>query len=331
MLQQTQVATVIPYYLRFMERFPTLESLAEAPVDEVLRHWSGLGYYARARNLHAAAKVVVTRFGGEIPTIEPEIMELPGIGRYTAGAILSIAYDLPFPIVDANVIRVVSRLFCVEGDPKSTATHKRLWELATLLVPEQAPGDFNQGLMELGALICDAFEPKCASCPLLTDCQAGNSKDPTAFPQIPAGKATVLVQHASLCVQRADGRVCIVQRPLQGLWGGLWEFPRVVLGKDERLQEALERCGKEYFGIPLATPERIATIKHAVTHHKITLHGYFATPSEPLPLQTDSAFWVLPDRLGDYGFSSPQVQLCMKLAEFLRGGSQRSKQLEIDL
>ena len=148
MLQQTQVATVIPFFLKFMERFPTVEALAEAPLEEMLKYWAGLGYYARARNLHRAAQMVTERFGGELPQTAEEIESLPGIGRYTSGAILSIAFQAPRPLVDANVIRVLSRVFGLRGDPKSTANQAALWSLAEQLVPQDRPGDFNQGLME---------------------------------------------------------------------------------------------------------------------------------------------------------------------------------------
>ena len=188
MLQQTQVATVIPFFLRFLERFPTVEALAESPIEEILLHWAGLGYYARARNLHRAAQIVVTNHAGNVPDTPESIETLPGIGRYTAGAILSIAYNVPRPLVDANVIRVLSRVFGLRGDPKSGANQTALWSLAEQLVltAQDAPGDFNQGLMELGALVCEPSEPQCERCPLLQDCVAGNSPRSQHTARVPA-------------------------------------------------------------------------------------------------------------------------------------------------
>ena len=321
MLQQTQVATVIPFFRRFMERFPTVEALAEAPIEDVLQHWAGLGYYARARNLHRAAQTVAERFGGVVPATPEAIESLPGIGRYTAGAILSIAYNVPRPLVDANVIRVLSRLFGLQGDPKSAANQAALWSLAEQLVPEEAPGDFNQGLMELGALVCEPSDPKCERCPLLAECVAGNSPDPSALPEHPPGRAAVAVTHSAALVRNGDGEFLIVQRPLHGLWGGLWEFPRVVCVGEETPQEGALRAGREVVGLQIELGKRIGKIKHAVTHHKITLYGFAASPvslhAVPSPMGCAAVRWVSPDALESYAFSSPQALLRLALKEFL--------------
>lgn len=318
MLQQTQVVTVIPFYLRFIERFPTASALAEAPIEEVLRYWAGLGYYARARNLHRAAQIVAEKFGGEVPSSPAEIESLPGIGRYTAGAILSIAYSVPRPIVDANVIRVLSRVFGVAGDPKSSANQAILWGLAERLVPQENPGDFNQGLMELGALVCEPVEPRCDACPLLAFCASGNSPDPTALPEIPAGKASVSVTHVSVLVRNAEGAFLLVQRPLQGLWGGLWEFPRVVLRTGETPQEAALRAGREAAGCSLSLSKQLAKIKHSVTHHRITLYGFLASPLEDVSAEAPSpATWAQVRDLASYPLSAPQTLLRNALEAFL--------------
>ncbi|HLK55425.1 MAG TPA: A/G-specific adenine glycosylase [Chthonomonadaceae bacterium] len=321
MLQQTQVATVIPFFRRFLERFPTVEVLAEAPIEEVLKYWAGLGYYARARNLHRAAQVVVTVFGGSVPNTPEAIETLPGIGRYTAGAILSIAYNVPRPLVDANVVRVLSRVFGLHGDPKSAANQAALWSLAEQLVPETAPGDFNQGLMELGALLCEPSDPKCERCPLLADCVAGNSPDPSALPELPPGRATVQVTHSAALIRNEAGQVLIVQRPLHGLWGGLWEFPRVVCASAETPQEAAVRAAREIVGLEVELGKRVGKIKHAVTHHRITLYCFSARlrKSDAAPQQRDCAAvrWEPPDALDDYAFSSPQALLRSALHEFL--------------
>ena len=313
MLQQTQVATAIPFFVKFMERFPTVAALADAPLEEMLRYWAGLGYYARARNLHRAAQMVQERFGGELPQTAEEIESLPGIGRYTSGAILSIAFQSPRPLVDANVIRVLSRVFGLRGDPKSTANQAALWSLAEQLVPQDRPGDFNQGLMELGALLCSPADPKCERCPLLSDCVAGNSPDPSALPEFPLGRAAVTVTHSAALIRDASGRVLIVQRPPHGLWGGLWEFPRVVCGSGETPAEGAARAAREVVGLEVEIGVKVGSVKHGVTHHRITLYGFDARPRDPDPVPTalDCAAlrWERPDALANHAFSSPQVLL----------------------
>lgn len=310
MLQQTQVVTVIPFYLRFIERFPTVVALAEASIEEVLTYWAGLGYYARARNLHRAAQRVTEEFGGVVPSDPVDIESLPGIGRYTAGAILSIAYSVPRPIVDANVIRVLSRVFGITGDPKSSVNQNTLWGLAEQLVPKVNPGDFNQGLMELGALVCEPVEPRCDTCPLLTFCVAGHSPDPTALPEIPPRKTAVSVTHVSVLIRNEKGELLLTQRPLHGLWGGLWEFPRVILRAGETPQEAGLRAGREVAGYEISLSKQIAKIKHSVTHHRITLYGFLASPLDISPLEhPHRVLWTLPSELDRYALSAPQVLL----------------------
>ena len=321
MLQQTQVATVIPFFLRFVARFPTVESLAETPIEEVLKYWAGLGYYARARNLHRAAQAVTERFGGQLPRTAPEIESLPGIGRYTSGAILSIAFDVPRPLVDANVIRVLSRLFGLRGDPKSAANQAALWSLAEQLVPTEHSGDFNQGLMELGALVCSPADPKCEHCPLLSGCVAGNSADPSALPEFPPGRASVAETHSAALIRDGAGRFLIAQRPLHGLWGGLWEFPRVVCAFGETPAEGAARAAREVVGMEVEIGEKVGRIKHTVTHHRIALYGFDARPTEaqPVPRALDCAAfrWETPEALADHAFSSPQVLLRAALHTYL--------------
>ena len=326
MLQQTQVATVIPYFERFLARFPTVEALAAAPVEEVLKQWAGLGYYARARNLHRAAQAVVAQYGGNLPDTPEAIEKLPGIGRYTAGAILSIAYDIPRPLVDANVVRVLSRVFGLRGDPKSAANAAALWALAEQLVPPEAPGDFNQALMELGALVCEPAEPKCEGCPLLAECVAGNSPDPSALPEIPPGRATVSVIHSAALIRDEAGRVLITQRPLHGLWGGLWEFPRVVCASGESPQEGAARAAREVTGVEVCIGARIGKVKHGVTHHRITLYGFDARlcslDATPSPVGCAQFRWESLDALENYAFSSPQTLL--RTALFAHAAQERA-------
>ncbi len=313
MLQQTQVATVIPFYQQFLARFPTVEALASAPIEDVLKQWAGLGYYARARNLHRAAQMVVENFHGQVPNTPEAIASLPGIGRYTSGAILSIAYDVPRPIVDANVVRVLTRVFGLRGDPKSAQNQAALWHLAERLVPDDSPGDFNQGLMELGALVCAPADPKCERCPLLPDCFAGHSADPSALPEFPLSRATIAVTHSAALIADSEGRVLIAQRPLHGLWGGLWEFPRVVCSPGEEPRAGAVRAAREVAGLEVEIGARVGKVKHGVTHHRITLYGFAAHPALPnaIPMPQDCAAvrWSALDELDDYAFSSPQVLL----------------------
>ncbi len=370
MLQQTQVATVIPFFLRFMERFPTIEALAGAPVDDVLQQWAGLGYYARARNLHRAARLVVGSHGSRLPDTLEAIERLPGIGRYTAGAILSIAYSVRIPLVDANVARVLSRLFGLRGDPKSTRNQAALWGLAEQLVPAEAPGDFNQGLMELGALICRPDDPLCERCPLLLNCFAGNSPDPTELPEIPPGRATVAVSHSSAFIMRqpeSSGRfdthsllinpipepgtpqyltsntqypipntqheVLIVQRPMHGLWGGLWEFPRVVCERGETAEEAAIRAAREIVGLDVAAVARLGLVKHSVTHHRISLYGIVArqvvADQGARPLQCAAVRWAPVEDLERYAFAAPQAILRDMLGRHLSNAAGHGNPLAI--
>jgi A/G-specific adenine glycosylase len=228
MLQQTRVAAVIPYYQRWMKRFPTVRALAEAPLDDVLAAWSGLGYYSRARNLHRGAQHVIAHSGGALPQSIKELRAIPGIGAYTAGAIASIAFDMPEPLVDGNVARVLARLHALEGDIKSSATTRTLWRLAAELVPERAPGDFNQGLMELGATVCTPARPSCLVCPLRDSCRAHAAGRERELPRTPARKpahSLPLIDARALWITHED-RVLLARRAPHGLYGGLWELPQ---------------------------------------------------------------------------------------------------------
>lgn len=231
MLQQTRVATVIPYWERWMARFPTVTALAAAPLDDVLAAWAGLGYYSRARNLHAGAQAVGSRFGGALPTCAAELREVPGIGPYTAGAIASIAFGERAPLVDGNVARVLARVFAIEHDIKSTAGGKALWatagELMAALPAAAAPGDLNQGLMELGATICAAAQPRCLVCPLVSNCTAVRTGRQDELPVVaPRKKASELPVIARTVVWLEEaGEIVLARRRPDGLFGGLWELP----------------------------------------------------------------------------------------------------------
>ena len=306
MLQQTQIATVIPYYERWMERFPTVEALAAASLDDVLKLWEGLGYYSRARRLHAAAQTVVEKFDGRLPDDVEALQELPGIGPYTAGAIASIAFGRPAPVVDGNVIRVFSRLLDLKEDVTERETRKRLWKVAARLVPARRPGDFNEALMELGQQICVPAEPRCHRCPLTAHCLARERRTQLERPVRPPRKRTPHYDVAAGVIWRDDGRFLITRRPLDGLLGGLWEFPggRREPG-DESLVHTLEREINDGLALQIAVGPALARIKHAYTHYRITLHAHHARylAGRPQHIGVADHLWVTIDDVDDYAFA----------------------------
>ncbi len=276
MLQQTRVEAVIPYFARFLDRFPSLSALAAAPVEDVLAVWSGLGYYSRARTLHAAARSIVAAHDGRMPDDREQLRGLPGIGPYTAGAILSIAFDKPEPLVDGNVARVFSRVFEIAGEPTSPALTRELWERAEQLVSAgDRAGDWNQSLMELGALVCTPRDPKCADCPLANDCGARHAARVAELPWPKARKAAVKVALEILVVERR-GRFLLEQRPATGRMAGLWQLPTIELASDARAGGRLfptrwPECADVRGGsIPaLSAGIELGTVNHTITHHRI--------------------------------------------------------------
>lgn len=224
MLQQTQVKTVIPYYNRFMKRFPTLKALATAPMDDVLQHWAGLGYYARGRNLHKAAQVITNGHKGRFPRRTDILVTLPGIGESTASAIVSFAFNQSATILDGNVKRVLTRFYAITGDPNKSALKGKLWEIARDNTPENNCSEYNQAIMDLGATLCTRSKPACSACPLQSKCQAFQRGTPTAFPDksAPIKRQT---QHLQLLVLSHEDKIALMKRPSPGVWGGLWCFP----------------------------------------------------------------------------------------------------------
>ncbi len=304
MLQQTQVKTVIPYFNRWMERFPTVEELARASLDEVLKVWQGLGYYSRARNLHASAVEVVKRHEGALPGTVQELMTLRGIGRYTAGAIASIAHDRPVPVVDGNVTRVLSRVLDISDDVTSTAVKKKLWKIAGRLVPRERPGDYNQALMELGQVVCLLATPLCHKCPVAGHCLARRNGTQLDRPVRPPRKRTPHYDVTAGVIWGVDGRVLITRRPPDGLLGGLWEFPGGKVELGESLSEALIREIKEELDIGIEVGRSLKRIGHAYTHFRITLHPFHARhiSGQPRHLGVASHAWVRPEELDDFPF-----------------------------
>jgi A/G-specific adenine glycosylase len=268
MLQQTQVDTVIPYYQRFMCRFPTLGSLAEAELQDVLKLWEGLGYYARARNLHRAAKAVVEKYSGAVPKQWAEFKALPGVGDYIASAVLSIAFQKPLPVVDGNVKRVLSRLFEIDAPVNSSSSFRLFKSMAGRLLDSKDPGTFNQALMELGALVCKPKNPDCEACPLAGRCRALQAQAVDAYPKRSSRRA-VPQYHIAVGVIFKDRRVLIVRRPDHGLLGGLWEFPSGRVQPHESPESACMRTIFETVNLKVEVISHLTRIHHAYTHFKI--------------------------------------------------------------
>jgi A/G-specific adenine glycosylase len=305
MLQQTQIATVIPYYERWLARFPTLAALAAASLDDVLHLWQGLGYYSRARNLHTAAQTVVNEHNGRIPTTVPELMRLKGVGRYTAGAIASIAFNRPEPVLDGNVIRVLSRVADLAQDVTLTATKNKLWAMAAHLTPAERPGAFNQALMEVGQTICLPAVPHCHLCPIAGHCLARQRGTQLERPLRPPRRQTPHYHVAAGVIWREDGRFLITQRPLDGLLGGLWEFPGGKQEAGETLPETLRREIREELAIEIEVERPLLPIKHAYTHFRITLHPFYARYVEGTIQRLGVAdhAWVQLNDLEQYAFA----------------------------
>jgi len=273
MLQQTTVAAVVPYYEKFLAAFPDIEALAAAPVEAVIELWAGLGYYRRARHLHAAAVKVVEDFGGSFPASPEEILSLPGVGRSTAGAILSIAFDKPAPILDGNVRRVLCRLFALQLPPRSSEAEKLLWSWAEALTPTGRPHDYAQAIMDLGAMVCLPKQPVCPSCPLTGLCQARCRGLERELPLKAATKTVPTVRQVALLLWR-DSRLLVRRRPLDGMLQGLWEFPSTDLLVHEGGGDAARRLLAEQGGA--GEPRRVGEIRHAYSHFRLELEVWSA-------------------------------------------------------
>ena len=292
MLQQTQVKTVIPYWERWMRELPSIRALAKARPQKVLKLWEGLGYYTRARNLHKAARVVMEQHGGCFPPAFDEVLALPGIGRYTAGAICSIAYNRPAPIVDGNIIRVLTRLFGIRENPRERKTQDRLWELAGSLVesasqlPATRDGNcshLNQSMMELGALICTPRAPKCNVCPVRRVCVARAERCAEELPNLGVRQRQT-DRHFIALVLQDENRFLVQQRPANVVNAHLWEFPNLEMAKPTRDSTTFTA---RQIGFTIKSPELLCTIKHSITRYRITVQAFRAnwsrTPKRKLP------------------------------------------------
>ncbi len=269
MLQQTQVATAIPYYRRFMERFPTPGYLAGADLQAVLKLWEGLGYYSRARNLHRAAGVVISRFSGQVPDDPAAFRSLPGVGDYIAAAVLSIAFGRVLPVVDGNVKRVLSRLLEIDTPVNRSGAHKIFQVPAMELICPKQPADFNQAVMELGALVCRPKNPDCVTCPLSDLCRANRHHTTTDYPKRDASRK-IPHRHLAIGVILKKGKMLVVRRPLDGFLGGLWEFPAVPAEKGQTDRQGVESMLAAETGLKITVDRLLARIRHAYTHFRLT-------------------------------------------------------------
>ncbi len=299
MLQQTRTDQAAPYYTRFLEAFPTVFALAAADLDAILRCWEGLGYYARARHLHQAAQAIVRDHGGRLPASYEALRALPGVGPYTAGAIASIAFGLPHPAIDGNARRVLTRYFALHE-----ATDRHLRRLASRHLPHARPGDFNQALMELGAVICTPAAPACGKCPVHEGCKAHAEGNPERYPTRKARKKVPHYDVAAGAVFDSAGRLLIQRRPREALLGGLWELPGGKRRQGESLRETCQREVQEELGIVVSVNELIDRVRHAYSHFRITLYAFrcHVVAGTPVSAQQLPVRWVALSDLADYAF-----------------------------
>jgi A/G-specific adenine glycosylase len=299
MLQQTQMERVVAYFERWMKHFPDIVSLAAADEEKVLRLWEGLGYYSRARNIHRTAGILAKQYNGQLPTDHQQLLKLPGIGEYTAGAIMSLAFNEKHPVVDANVERLFARLFNIDGPVKERANHKLIWQLARELVPEQSPRIFNQALMELGALVCRPKNPDCSQCPLNKLCESFKLGIVAERPAIPPGKKIIRIEMATGVLQH-QGKFFIQKRPVNGVWANLWEFPGGRIEPREFYEET---------ELSINLLHKIGIIKHSYTRYRVRLHCYMCrlhnSQSDPCLHAAQEYRWATGAALDDFAFPAP--------------------------
>ena len=316
MLQQTRVETVLPYFERWMQRFPTLPSLANATEQEVLQAWEGLGYYSRARNLHRAARLVMQTYAGEIPADRSQLEHLPGIGRYTAGAIASIAFGKDEPALDANIRRVLARVFNVDVPARSPAGERLLWDLARETLPSGRAGDYNQALMDLGASLCTPHAPACLICPLAAVCEARALGIQEERPLLEAKPVIPHYVVTAAVISRA-GQILIARRPSSGLLGGMWEFPGGKVEPGETLAAGLQREIREELGASVAVGDPFGIYQHGYTHFKVTLHAFCCRllDGEPQALHASEIRWVTPGEMSTFPMGKIDRQIARRLEQ----------------
>jgi A/G-specific adenine glycosylase len=274
MLQQTQVNTVIPYYQRFIKSFPNVRTLADAPVQDVLKIWENLGYYSRARNIHAASRIIINQWDGRIPDKLEEIKAIPGIGEYTAGAILSIAYGQAVPAVDGNVRRILSRVFAIRKPVDDPREQKKLRDLAAALVPAKHPGEFNQALMDLGATVCRAKTADCSRCPLSGLCRAKLNNLQNILPITKKTRAIPNRRAVAAVIRNSEDLLLVVQRQASGLLASMWKLPGGYIEEGENINDILQHCVKEELNISIRVGRYLASVNHVYTHFRLTLQAY---------------------------------------------------------
>lgn len=311
MLQQTQVSTVIPYFIRFMTSFPDVTTLANANIDDILHHWSGLGYYARGRHLHQAAQMIMTEFNGDFPDSLEALQQLPGIGRSTAGAILAISMQMSAPILDGNVKRVLARYHAIDGWPGKTAVSTHLWEIATQYTPHDRVADYTQAIMDLGATLCTRSKPSCEDCPLQPECQGYQSGTPTQFPGKKPKKTLPVRSTYVLILITSTGEVMLERRPSNGIWGGLWSLPECQ-HTDNLANVILQAYQTKIQEVTHLTPFR-----HTFSHYHLDIHP-IKVQIQQRPLRTgksDTLIWYPPHNPPNIGLPQPITKLLTQIQQ----------------
>lgn len=315
MLQQTRVQQAIPYYKAFMKRYPTISSLSRAGLDDVLKVWEGLGYYKRAVHLHASAKIIAGKYRGKIPSDYQALIALPGFGEYTTGAVLSLAYDQKYPAVDGNVLRILSRIFTYRRPLNKKTTKDKLTEVAASLLPDADINSFNQGLMELGAMICRPKNPACGDCPVKNFCGAyRNLKDPSVFP-VKSARKVLPVYAIAVGIIIKNKKILIARRPPGALLGGLWEFPGGKQEKGESLPETCIREAAEETGIHIRVKTKLMDMHHAYSHFKVHIHAYICShvSGRARAKRCAQIKWIYPGELAQYAFPRANRKIIERL------------------
>lgn len=315
MLQQTQVKTVIPYYIRFMQYFPDLSALAAAPIDEVLHLWSGLGYYARARNLHKTARIIHNDHGARFPDDINTLITLPGIGRSTAGAILALSLGQVHPILDGNVKRVLTRIYGIEGWPGDKAVEAQLWQIAKRETPERNVADYTQAIMDLGATVCTGNRPVCIHCPLAVDCHANTHGLQADLPTRKIRKDLPVKQTIFFIIENRRGEVLLQRRPPAGIWGGLWGLPECPVNED------IPAWLKRHFGSTVDKLTELQPLRHTFSHFHLDILPYRAKlrGNNVAIRDEDRDYWYRPDDKSRLGMAAPVTKLLMSLSEQAAG------------
>ncbi|PSO50622.1 MAG: A/G-specific adenine glycosylase [Cyanobacteria bacterium SW_9_44_58] len=309
MLQQTQVKTVIPYYHRWLKEFPDIATLAHSSLQSVLKNWEGLGYYARARNLHRAAQQLVNDYQGTFPDELAAVLSLPGIGRTTAGGILSAAFNQPISILDGNVKRVLARLVGLQTPPQKATNY--LWQVSDTLLDQNHPREYNQALMDLGATLCTSKQPGCLLCPWRDCCQAFQQNLQTEIPMREPSSPIPHKQIGVAVIWNDQGNILIDRRPQEGLLGGLWEFPGGKIEENESVETCIKREIAEELGITVEVTEHLVTINHAYTHFRVTLNVYHCqyVDGDPQLLECEEIRWVKPEQLSAFPFPKANTKI----------------------